>query len=171
MWGWRWVESFVTTHSYLRSSAQSLSHVWLFLTPQTVAHQDRLFMEFSRQEYWSKVPFFPPGDLPNPRTEPESPALQADSLPSELPGKPQQNKDSSNWFHIHNYMLWSQRDTLSFLPPTCHMTSSFFIGATKYNSSMFLEKEDMKDLGKHHEQLIQVSAVLIHWQPCQRNME
>ena len=36
---------------------------------------------------------------------------------------------------------------------------------------MFLEKEDMKDLGKHHEQLIQVSAVLIHWQPCQRNME
>ena len=36
---------------------------------------------------------------------------------------------------------------------------------------MFLEKEDMEDLGKHHEQLIQVSAVLIHWQPCQRNME
>lgn len=35
---------------------------------------------------------------------------------------------------------------------------------------MFLEKEDMEDLGKHHEQLLQVSAVLIHWQPCQRSM-
>ena len=42
---------------------------------------------FSRQGYWSGLPCPPPGDLPNPGIEPRSPALQADSLPSELPGK------------------------------------------------------------------------------------
>ena len=45
-------------------------------------------MEFSRQEYWSELPFPYPGDLPNPGTEPRSPTLQADSLPLEPPGKP-----------------------------------------------------------------------------------
>ena len=44
---------------------------------------------FSRQEYWSGLPCPPPGDLPDPGIEPESPALQADSLPVDLPGKPQ----------------------------------------------------------------------------------
>ena len=44
-------------------------------------------MGFSRQEYWSGLPFPSPGDLPDPGTEPESSALQADSLPSEPPGK------------------------------------------------------------------------------------
>jgi len=48
-----------------------------------VAHQDPLSMEFSRQEYWSGLPCPPPGDLPNPGIKPRSPALQADSLPSE----------------------------------------------------------------------------------------
>ena len=43
-------------------------------------------MGFSRQEYWSGLPFPSPADLPNPGVEPESPALQADSLPSESPG-------------------------------------------------------------------------------------
>ena len=54
--------------------------------PRTVAHQASLSMEFSRQEYWSGLPFPSPGDLPDPGTEPKSPALQADSLPSEPPG-------------------------------------------------------------------------------------
>ena len=45
-------------------------------------------MGFSRQEYWSALPFTSPGDLPNSGIEPEFPALQADSLPAELPGKP-----------------------------------------------------------------------------------
>ena len=45
-------------------------------------------MEFSRQEYWSGLPFPSPGDRPNSGTEPRSPALQADSLPSEPKGKP-----------------------------------------------------------------------------------
>jgi len=45
-------------------------------------------MEFSRQEYRGGLPFLPPGDLPDPGLEPRSPALQADSLPFEPPGKP-----------------------------------------------------------------------------------
>ena len=45
-------------------------------------------MGFSRQEYWSGLPFPPPGDLPEPAIEPRSPALQVDALTSEPPGKP-----------------------------------------------------------------------------------
>ena len=51
-----------------------------------VAHQAPLSMGFSRQEYWSELPFPSPGDLPNPGIKPGSPALQADTLPSEPPG-------------------------------------------------------------------------------------
>ena len=58
----------------------------LFATPWTVACQAPLSMEFSRQEYWSEYPFPSPGDLPNPGIKPRSPALQADSLPSEPQG-------------------------------------------------------------------------------------
>ena len=47
-------------------------------------------MGFSRQEYWSGLPFPSPGDLPDPGIEPRSPALPADSLPSEPPGNPKQ---------------------------------------------------------------------------------
>ena len=64
-----------------------LSHVLLFATPWTVALQAPLSMGFSRQEYWGGLPFLSPGDLPNPGIEPRSPALQADSLPDEPPGK------------------------------------------------------------------------------------
>ena len=58
----------------------SLSRVQLFVTPWTVAQQAPLSMEFSRQEYWSGLPFTPPGDLPDPGIGPGSLALQADSL-------------------------------------------------------------------------------------------
>ena len=57
------------------------------MTPWTVACQAPLSMEFFRQEYSSVLPFPSSGDLPDPGIEPGSPALQADSLPSELPGK------------------------------------------------------------------------------------
>ena len=68
---------------------RSVSHVRLVVTPWTVARgKVPLSMEFSRQEYWSGLPFLSPGDLPNPAIEPESPTLQADSLLSELRGKP-----------------------------------------------------------------------------------
>ena len=65
-----------------------LSHVRLFATPWTGAYQAPQSMEFSRQEYWSGFPFPSPGDLPDLGIEPRSPALQADALPSEPPGKP-----------------------------------------------------------------------------------
>ena len=64
------------------------SHVQLFVTPWTIAYQPPPFMEFSRQEYWNGLPFPSPGDLPNLGIAPGSPALQADSLPSEPPGEP-----------------------------------------------------------------------------------
>ena len=69
------------------SEMKSLSCVRLFVTPWTVAHQAPLSMVFSRQGYWSGLPFPSPGDLPDPGIEPGSPALQADALPSEPPGK------------------------------------------------------------------------------------
>ena len=65
----------------------TLSRVWLFVS-RIVAHQATLSMRFSRQEYWSGLPFSSPGDLPDPGIEPRSPALQAGSLLSDLPGKP-----------------------------------------------------------------------------------
>jgi len=58
------------------------------VNPWTVAHQAPLSMGFSRQEYWSGLPFLSLGDLPNPGIEPGSLALQEDSLLKELRGKP-----------------------------------------------------------------------------------
>ena len=66
---------------------KSLSCVRLFATPWTGACQAPPSVGFSRQEYWSGVPFPSPGDLPNPGIEPGSPTLQADSLLSQPPGK------------------------------------------------------------------------------------
>ena len=71
--------------------AQSLSHVQLSVNPWTVAHQAPLSMEFSKQEYWSRLPFPPPGDLPDPGIELTSPvpsALAGDSLPLSHKGSP-----------------------------------------------------------------------------------
>ena len=73
----------VTSENVSRSS-----HVLLCATPWTVARQDPLSVGFSRQEYWSRLLFASPGDLPHPGIKPRSPALQADSLPSEPPEKP-----------------------------------------------------------------------------------
>ena len=84
---------------------QSLSCVQLFVTPWTVAHQAPLSMGFFRQEYWNGLPFPSPGDIPNPRIEHRSSALQADSLPSEPPGKPKakfRGGPSGLLFHNHH---------------------------------------------------------------------
>ena len=63
-------------HCYLGiNKMKSLSRVRLFATPWTVAHNAPLSMGFSRQEYWSGLPFPSPEDLPNPGTEPRSPTL------------------------------------------------------------------------------------------------
>ena len=69
-------------------------------------------MGFSRQEYWSGLPFPPPGDLSGPGIEPGSLALQADSLPSELPGEGigvealPENKEASHWGGVFRCTFW-----------------------------------------------------------------
>ena len=98
----------------------------LFATPWTLAHQSPLSMEFSRQEYRSGLVFPSPGDLPDLGAEPRFPALQADSLPSEPPGKPL-------WIHwLSRYFLsisssFSPWDPCSrcFLPVSCFTPRSY----------------------------------------------
>ena len=88
---------------------KSLSCVRLFVTPWTVGHQAPASMGFSRQEYWSGLPFPSPGDLPDSGIEPGSPALQADILTYEPPGKP---KDV---VHMYNGILLSNKMKLRHL--------------------------------------------------------
>ena len=75
---------------YVLLISESVSHLVMsdFVIPWTVVCQAPLSMEFSREEYWSRLPLPFSRDLPNPGIEPESPAIQADSLPCEPPGKP-----------------------------------------------------------------------------------
>ena len=65
----------LTSIGLLKVKVKSLSHVLLFAAPWTLAYQAPLFMGFSRQEYWSGLPFPSPGDLPNPGIKPGSPTL------------------------------------------------------------------------------------------------
>ena len=69
-------------HDFVVKSCPTLGIQW------TVASQAPLSMVFSRQEYWTGLPFPSPGDLPDPGVKHGSPALQADSCPTELPWKP-----------------------------------------------------------------------------------
>ena len=68
---------------------KSLSRVRLFAIPWTVAHQAPQSIEFSRQEYWSGLPFLSPGGLPNPGIKPAFPTLAGKFFTAEPPGKPQ----------------------------------------------------------------------------------
>ena len=68
----------------MTTTVTSLSHVRLLATPWTVAYQAPPSTGFSKQEHWSGLPFPSPGDLPDSEIGPGSPALQADSLPTEL---------------------------------------------------------------------------------------
>ena len=72
----------------VKVKVKSLSCVQLFATLWTVVYEASPSMGFSRQEYCSGLPFPSPGDLPDPGVEPGSPALEADALTSEPPGKP-----------------------------------------------------------------------------------
>ena len=71
-----------------KSESRKSSHLVVSATPWSAACQASLTMGFSRQEYWSRLPFPSPGDLPNLGIKLGSPTLQADSLPIELQGKP-----------------------------------------------------------------------------------
>ena len=87
----KWVDiTYLLGIKWDSSSSVNCSIVsWLFATPWTVPYRAPLSIGFSRKEYWSGLPFPSPEDLSNPGIEPWSPALQADSLPSELQGNPQ----------------------------------------------------------------------------------
>ena len=82
--------------NYSEKNEVSCSVMSNSVTLLMVAHQVSLSRGLFRQEYWSGFPFPSPGDLPNPGSEPGSPALQADSLPSEPPGEAQSEGDGSS---------------------------------------------------------------------------
>ena len=90
----------------LSSWSHEVSHVRLSVIPWTVAHQAPPSMEFSRQEYWSGLPFPSPRDLPYPGIEPGYPTLCADALPSEPPGN--HSPGHSELLLIHTTILGSQ---------------------------------------------------------------
>ena len=98
----QWLSLFFKEASFSNVCVKSLSCVRLFATRETVARKAPLPMGFSRQEYWSGLPFPSPGDLPNPGIEPGSPALQAEALSSEPPGKP---SSSNNQYQIVGYLI------------------------------------------------------------------
>ena len=108
-WKWKW------------------SRVWLSATPWTVAYQATLSMGFSRQEYWSGLPFPSPGDLPDPGIDPGSPALQADALTSEPAGDHLLSTDHT---HLHRHLLvWRSphpHPLLSTLPPGVSLWGGYF---------------------------------------------
>ena len=79
---------------------KSLSCVQSFATPWSVAHQTPPSMGFSRQEYWSGLPFPSPGESSRPRDRTMSPALRADALTSEPPGKPRKTLEASKEGHF-----------------------------------------------------------------------
>ena len=104
-WGWS-----LGNHDHF---AWALSCVWLFVTPWTVGHQAPLSLGFSRQEYWSALPFPHPGDLPDPGMEPMfpvSPTLQVDSLPLSHQGTPSlESRKMSRLFQsilVHNNFVF-----------------------------------------------------------------
>ena len=113
-------------------------HVWLFATLWTAAYQAPPSLGFSRQEYWSGLPFPSPGYLPDPRIEPGSPKLEADALTSEPPRKPpwltaSSKRESSVWkpleFNLTNILnegesgltlisaMWDHNRESSFILP------------------------------------------------------
>ena len=87
----------------------SISHSYS-ATPWIVAHQAPLSMEFSRQEYWHRLPWLPAGYLPDPGIKLDSPALLPDSLPSEPPGSPKWNMSNTKVHILHDsiYMKYPE---------------------------------------------------------------
>ena len=111
------------------------------MTPCTIAHQETLSMEFSRQEYWSELPCPSPGDIPKPRIKPWSPSLQADSLPLS-----HQDPSATHTYIIYmfNYIhLWYQNQI------------DYIICSQRWRSSIQSAKtRPGADCGSDHELLI-----------------
>ena len=92
---------------------QLLSHVWLFGTPWTLAQQAALSMGLLRWEYWSGLPFPPPGDPPNPGIKPVSPALSAGFLIAEPPGKPARYHDPHQYLVLFSFLATGNLSSIS----------------------------------------------------------
>ena len=120
---WTHMHTYIYTHIYIiwrksKVKVKSLSCVLLFVTPWTGAYQASPSMGFSRQEYWSGLPFPSPGDLPNPGIKPGSPALKSDALTSEPPGKPEMATpsvflagESQGWRSLVGCCLWDRTES------------------------------------------------------------
>ena len=96
----------------VKRRVKSLSRVRLLVTPWTIAYQASQTMGFSRQEYWSGLPFPSPGDLLDPGIKPGSPALQTDTLSSEPPGKPTALKQLFNKWLVGPQRIASSKNHL-----------------------------------------------------------
>ena len=132
------------SESYLEMTwgACVLSHVWLFVTPWTVACQAPLSMGFARQECWSGLPFLTPRDLPDPGIEPMSPALAGRFFTTEPPGNPTypyhkwsmlcSSRDCLYWFL---WLVYSNAWTIDQLP--CQMADSGAGGKYNIGSQQF----------------------------------
>ena len=111
-----------------------LSCVLLFVTPWTVAHQSPLSMGFSRQDYWSGLPFASPGDLPDPGIKPKPSAVAAGFFTTEPPGKSSSQITSQifqyNIWHIVNIqqqsllVFWMCTQLCQLCPNLCDPTNS-----------------------------------------------
>ena len=93
--------------SWTIKKVKSLGRVQLFATLWTVAYQAPPSMGFSRQEYWSGLPFLLTGDLLNPGIKPGSPTLSADTLPSKPPGKPRRKLDHKKSWAPKDWCFWT----------------------------------------------------------------
>ena len=120
-------------------SLGAMSHLTLE-TPWTVAHQAPLSMGFSRQESWSGFPFPSSVDLPNPGIEPRSPALQADSLPTELWGKPNYTATGRKHHNCESGKQWffsgEGTECDASPPPT---PCSIFLNFISYNNTVSIK--------------------------------
>ena len=93
------------------------SYPALFVTPSTVACYASLSMGFSRQEYWSELPFPPSGDLPDPGIKSGSPALAGRFFITEPPGEPTDRLKKGIYF----LKVWCQLGALRFIPVCCYL--------------------------------------------------
>ena len=133
------------------------------MTAWTVAHQEPLSTEFSKQEHWSGLPFPSPRDLPNPGIKPGSPALQSDSLLSESPGEwgapttgHQGSPDSSSFNFLKNHhTVFHSSPELFLIFALIHLT---------HKSSFLREEENRKEKARQWEPLSGYS-LLLHWTP------
>ena len=132
VWGiWRLKHSHRGQQNFVCVSSSVMS---CSVTPWTVALQAPLSMKLSRQEHWSGLPFPPPGNVPNPGTEPRSPTLQADSLLTEPPGKPSHQGLYSYCKSVDDALCgltvlikWKQKIQGSQHPRTVRLDSQFYL--------------------------------------------